>query len=292
MLPSLRLASSPLLFWPHRRAAYSPLHATVGLYRSSRSMVSSKRALRGKTPQELDSSEGGNSKGAAPPSLSKLIPKACLTCGRIITPRSNWAKNWAEIKYCSDACRKEKRSKMTISWIPADPDELQRRRQDASAGNGRLHWLKAAQIPGSHEEPIRLNIEEWIEAVLLYIALANSPKRKGDPYPTGEDAENIIKQELDTMSQAQRQSSGGDGEALHPVRAAVTSHPGLRERVRRALRRLAVLPASDLASSSDCENGSTERRLYLRQGKRHLLTLDDVSFAKGPIEISSHSPTS
>jgi hypothetical protein len=35
--------------------------------------------------------------------------KICDTCGRIIEPRKKWAKNWDQIKYCSDRCRKHKR---------------------------------------------------------------------------------------------------------------------------------------------------------------------------------------
>jgi len=34
--------------------------------------------------------------------------KICDTCGRIIEPRKKWAKNWDQIKYCSDRCRKHK----------------------------------------------------------------------------------------------------------------------------------------------------------------------------------------
>ena len=34
--------------------------------------------------------------------------KTCATCGREIEPRKKWAKNWDEIKYCSDRCRKNK----------------------------------------------------------------------------------------------------------------------------------------------------------------------------------------
>jgi len=35
--------------------------------------------------------------------------KICDSCGRIIEPRKKWAKNWDEVKYCSDRCRKHKR---------------------------------------------------------------------------------------------------------------------------------------------------------------------------------------
>ncbi|MEI8026915.1 MAG: DUF3253 domain-containing protein [Pseudomonadota bacterium] len=34
--------------------------------------------------------------------------KICDSCGRIIEPRKKWAKNWDQVKYCSDRCRKHK----------------------------------------------------------------------------------------------------------------------------------------------------------------------------------------
>jgi hypothetical protein len=36
-----------------------------------------------------------------------LPSKPCLVCGRAMTWRRSWAKNWAEVKVCSDACRKQ-----------------------------------------------------------------------------------------------------------------------------------------------------------------------------------------
>lgn len=36
--------------------------------------------------------------------------KTCSVCGRKMEWRSRWAKNWEQIKYCSDQCRKAKRS--------------------------------------------------------------------------------------------------------------------------------------------------------------------------------------
>jgi hypothetical protein len=32
--------------------------------------------------------------------------KPCQTCGRTITWRRKWARDWDEVKYCSDACRR------------------------------------------------------------------------------------------------------------------------------------------------------------------------------------------
>lgn len=31
--------------------------------------------------------------------------KSCVRCGRRMTFRRRWAKNWSQIKYCSDQCR-------------------------------------------------------------------------------------------------------------------------------------------------------------------------------------------
>ncbi len=37
-----------------------------------------------------------------------LPSKPCAVCGLTMTWRKRWAKNWAEVKYCSDACRRRK----------------------------------------------------------------------------------------------------------------------------------------------------------------------------------------
>ena len=34
--------------------------------------------------------------------------KTCASCGREMTWRKAWAKNWDDVRYCSDACRKRK----------------------------------------------------------------------------------------------------------------------------------------------------------------------------------------
>lgn len=35
-------------------------------------------------------------------------PKTCAACGRTMTWRKQWAKNWDEVKFCSDACRRHR----------------------------------------------------------------------------------------------------------------------------------------------------------------------------------------
>ncbi len=34
-----------------------------------------------------------------------LPTKVCATCGRSFSWRKHWARNWEEIRYCSDRCR-------------------------------------------------------------------------------------------------------------------------------------------------------------------------------------------
>lgn len=41
---------------------------------------------------------------------ASLPSKPCVGCGLPMTWRRSWAKNWAEVKYCSNACRKRKAS--------------------------------------------------------------------------------------------------------------------------------------------------------------------------------------
>ncbi|MET3804027.1 hypothetical protein ABIB25_001013 [Nakamurella sp. UYEF19] len=41
--------------------------------------------------------------GTAPPES-----KPCLACGRTITWRKKWARDWDQVRYCSDACRRRK----------------------------------------------------------------------------------------------------------------------------------------------------------------------------------------
>ena len=35
--------------------------------------------------------------------------KPCVQCGRAMTWRRAWAKNWVEVKFCSDRCRQHPR---------------------------------------------------------------------------------------------------------------------------------------------------------------------------------------
>jgi hypothetical protein len=40
--------------------------------------------------------------------MARAVPpsKPCATCGRAMTWRARWAKNWETVRYCSDGCRR------------------------------------------------------------------------------------------------------------------------------------------------------------------------------------------
>ncbi|EBA02275.1 hypothetical protein RB2150_09779 [Rhodobacterales bacterium HTCC2150] len=42
---------------------------------------------------------------------SDLPSKTCAKCGLPFTWRKKWAKVWVDVKYCSERCRRTRRSK-------------------------------------------------------------------------------------------------------------------------------------------------------------------------------------
>lgn len=58
--------------------------------------------------------------------------KTCVRCGREITWRAKWAKNWDSIKYCSDACRKQRLKPADTALETAILELLAARARDAS----------------------------------------------------------------------------------------------------------------------------------------------------------------
>lgn len=35
-----------------------------------------------------------------------MVEKLCVSCGRGITWRKKWTRNWDDVRYCSDACKR------------------------------------------------------------------------------------------------------------------------------------------------------------------------------------------
>jgi hypothetical protein len=41
---------------------------------------------------------------------SGLPSKPCQVCGRTMTWRKSWARNWDQVLYCSERCRRQRRT--------------------------------------------------------------------------------------------------------------------------------------------------------------------------------------
>ena len=44
-------------------------------------------------------------------SKADLPEKDCIICGRAFVWRKKWARDWDNVRHCSDACRKKRGSK-------------------------------------------------------------------------------------------------------------------------------------------------------------------------------------
>ncbi|SPO23258.1 uncharacterized protein UTRI_01936 [Ustilago trichophora] len=240
--------------------------------KSARAIAAAEAASTSHTPD----TEGDSSKVL----LSDLSPKSCLTCGRVITPRAKWAKDWAGIKYCSDRCRTTRPGRMVVRFISEGDSAV-------------LDGLVGVKTDGQNGE-VSLDVETFVESVLLDVA--------GKKSATLEDVQERIKELLKNASipvEADRQRKEGSSDAesgsddkeqvsekgSHPLWKALDSPPGFRERVRRAARRLAL----GLTHDSDAKQTdiiTTDRgSLELTQGGKVLRTVQDLSFAKGVIQI-------
>ena len=61
-----------------------------------------------------------------------LPSKPCAVCGRPMSWRKAWAKNWDAVLYCSDACRraaKGQHAPPTATPMPTEPSPPPRRRR-------------------------------------------------------------------------------------------------------------------------------------------------------------------
>ena len=87
--------------------------------------------------------------------------KTCARCGRTITWRRKWARNWSEIRYCSDACRARRRLTAIDERLETAILELLRSR----ARNGTICPSEAARrVAGSDEQTWRPLMEPTREA--------------------------------------------------------------------------------------------------------------------------------
>ena len=58
--------------------------------------------------------------------------KSCTVCGRTMTWRRKWARNWDDVKYCSNACRKRGKTGVDAALEHAILDLLAARARGAT----------------------------------------------------------------------------------------------------------------------------------------------------------------
>ena len=64
--------------------------------------------------------------------MSKQAEKVCVRCGRTMQWRAKWAKNWEQVKYCSDQCRRTRATATDSALEDAIVTLLGARARDAS----------------------------------------------------------------------------------------------------------------------------------------------------------------
>lgn len=75
-----------------------------------------------------------------------LPSKPCVACGRTITWRKKWERNWEDVKYCSDACRRHRVTDTDIALEQAILSLL-----DARAGGATICPSEAARLVGEDD---------------------------------------------------------------------------------------------------------------------------------------------
>lgn len=269
------------------RALVQPRNALALRLHTHPNPLMARKSARAVAAAEASHSSSDEHATSNKTSLSDLTPKACLTCGRVITPRAKWAKDWAGIKYCSDRCRSTRPGKVVVTFKHDAGDA-----GDLEACSG---------VSGGEGEELRVDVETFVEGVVLDVA-----GRKGGG--TLEDAQDRIEELLKRASipigSARQVSKDEDGSDKgtdqsdkeqvptvhsttppHPLWKALDHPPGVRERLRRAARRLALSITHDSSPHQTLNTTTDSSPLLLSQSGKPLRTVQDLSFAKGDIHI-------
>ena len=64
--------------------------------------------------------------------MPDFADKVCVRCGRTMQWRAKWAKNWEQVKYCSDQCRRARVTATDTALEDAIVGLLGARARDAS----------------------------------------------------------------------------------------------------------------------------------------------------------------
>lgn len=201
-----------------------------------------------------------------------LEPKACFTCGRGITPRAKWARNWSSIRYCSDRCKSWK----SLFLVGKAFEYKQTEEKPVSL-------LESCLV--IKDSNLFLYLDAWIEATMMHLVdekVGKQSQIKGDRGVALQKVSESM--HLDLQLQAEQTSLP---HYIIAIRDNILQQaPGEREMIRRAARRFVVLSSDRWAYTKHFGPSLHQIAVFQKNGKQNLLqTLQDVSFAKGEMYI-------
>ncbi|GAC76716.1 hypothetical protein PANT_22c00169 [Moesziomyces antarcticus T-34] len=238
-----------------------------------------------KSARALAAAEASRTPPPEPPSkvsVNHLSAKSCLTCGRVITPRAKWASDWGSIKYCSDRCRSSRPGKLVARFSQAEK-------------HAALAKYDGCKVKG---DEMHVDVELWVESVLLDVAARKKEATLDDVQQQIlvllKEAEVLQESDLEQRKagsggQDAEEATGTEDERSHLLLKALDSAPGLRERIRRAARRLALGITHDSDPAQTTITTTQSGRIELLQAGKTLRTVEDLSFAKGTLTVRHKS---
>lgn len=111
-------------------------------------------------------------------------PKTCAVCGRTIEWRAKWAANWADVRHCSDGCRRRR-----LDEADRDLERAIESLLDSRARTATICPSEAARVVGGEDwrplmEPARMAARRLVAAGRLEITQGGrvvDPSRASGP---------------------------------------------------------------------------------------------------------------
>ena len=101
--------------------------------------------------------------------MAERAEKMCVRCGRTMQWRAKWERNWEQVKYCSDACRRTRATGTDDELEQAILQLLEARSRDASICPSEAARHVAAEDWRALMEPARMAARRLVARGLVEI---------------------------------------------------------------------------------------------------------------------------
>lgn len=101
--------------------------------------------------------------------MAERAEKTCVRCGRTMQWRAKWERNWEQVKYCSDACRRTRATATDDELEQAILQLLEDRSRDASICPSEAARHVAAEDWRKLMEPTRMAARRLVARGLVEI---------------------------------------------------------------------------------------------------------------------------